>query len=109
MPRSDGGPGEAAETRKLDQVTALLCDVLKYLEKRPDESDGSVLTPQAWVGLPPDLSTEVPGLSAWWTEHQRQDEIRKASEKRDRDRARARAVALSKLTVEERQLLNLHP
>jgi hypothetical protein len=111
MPCNDGGwPGRAsgyeqnaeAAQLKLDDVTRMLCETCKLIEKHHPDSET-----QTSAGA-------IPGLRAWWDEHKRRDALRLAQEAADqaaKDELIAaqalREAAMNKLTDEERKVLGL--
>ena len=89
---------------RLDAVTALLCASLHHLDDHETDIHG--------------LTENVPGLKAWWSEHQRLDAIRERKERAAVRRRAQRAAkkskefdvrleALSKLTFAEKKVLGL--
>ncbi len=105
MPCEYYTPGEEARMarQELNIVTALLCATCRRIQ-RHEEAVGHPLNP-------PSLIESVPGLRAWWDEHQERDRRREAAERQAAESAAKREsdrkAGLSKLTAEERRALGL--
>ena len=76
----------------IDKITRMLCGLINIVEKR------------GFAGFVKEADSE---LSSWWKDHQKKDAKRIAEEKRVAAYKLKRKVALSKLTKEERHLLDL--
>ena len=83
-------------TDKIDNLTQLLCGVMRQLDTR---------------GIKLHFGKDVAGLKTWWKNHQEQDRRRIEAEQQaaneKRDRKRIRKQALNKLSDEERKALGL--
>jgi hypothetical protein len=84
--------------QELDTVTRLLCSVLR-----------SIKFGDVYVDLTKDVKN-IEGLSDWWNEHKKWDElrlIREANQRKEQEKQQFIKNALAKLTDKEKEALGL--
>lgn len=90
---NEGAWSQYGNASSLDADTALLCNLLKNIPEDTIVYDGH--------------NADARKLADWWEKHQAADAKREAEEAADVDRAKIRATALSKLTPEEIEALEI--
>jgi hypothetical protein len=102
MPCLDGGPpfDYPGELRK---VEAMLCAVLRTIDTPP----ASVNELLKYIDYD-EAGFSRSDLIAWWKEHKRHDEERRAREAELREHKERRKSALAKLTPEDMQALGIY-
>ena len=97
MPCHDIGPECFPTLQQFDQRTAMLCGLVRAIEKISTLE--TILNVVDWreAGVTHD------DFDLWWAEHQREDAARRTAEHRAKLVAAQRTAALAKLSAEEKR------
>jgi len=104
MPCTDGGPCPGEELAEaysnLRERDAMLCAVMTVLTNAGQRHQINAIDEK-------EAGVSIKQINAWWTEHLRQDTIRKRQAAQREEQQQKRANALKKLSSDERKLLGL--
>lgn len=91
--------------QELDTVTRLLCSTLRQIENNKSQNLNDITA----TDLPSEF-LKIEGLSDWWTEHKKWDElrlIREENKRKELERQELIKKALKKLSDKEKEALGL--
>lgn len=110
MPCSDWGYERCpdnTEVNKVKKLTQMLCATLHMVEHMNYGRVTDFFEDYNEHNLEEECGVSSNEIIKWWREHQREDEARKAEEKRIAEDKAIREAAIAKLTPKERKMLGL--